>query len=165
MTRRAIDPEGWFDTGDLGCLTESGDLCFAGRAKDTIVLSGGENVEPTRVEAALLASPLIEQAIVVGQDRKTLAALLLPQPEAVVRELGGSPDRALLAARPEVRERLRREAISCTERMKPEERVARVALLAEPLDPASGLLTQTLKPRRHRIVERHRDRIEQAYSS
>jgi long-chain acyl-CoA synthetase len=167
LTRRAIDADGWFDTGDLGWMTEFGDLCFAGRAKETIVLSGGENVEPSRVEAALLTSPLIEQAIVVGQDRKTLAALIVPAPEPLAQALGSgaTADRVALAERPDARERLRREAIARTERMKPEERVARVVVLSEPLDPSNGLLTQTLKPKRHAIVARFRDRIEDAYAS
>jgi long-chain acyl-CoA synthetase len=146
LTRRVLSPDGWFDTGDLGYLTEEGDLVFRGRAKETIVLSGGENVEPSRVEEAILSSPLVEQAIVVGQDRKTLAALVLPNPEGVAKALGTPADaaRADLAKREDVRERLRKECVERTSRLKPEEKVARITLLSEPLDTANGMLTQTL---------------------
>jgi long-chain acyl-CoA synthetase len=164
LTRRVMDAEGWFDTGDLGLLTEYGDLCFRGRAKETVVLSGGENVEPSHVEERLLASPLIAQAVVVGQDRKTLSALLLPDPEGVEKALGlsGLAD-AALAAHPEVRRRLKEEAIARTASLKPYERVSRVSLLPEPLDLANGCLTQTMKVRRHVVAERFRGLIEEAY--
>jgi long-chain acyl-CoA synthetase len=166
LTRRVIDAGGWFDTGDLGLLTEAGDLCFRGRLKETIVLAGGENVEPTVVEAALLVSPYVAQAIVVGQDRKLLAALVLPEAVAVGAHLGLSEDAspADLAADPRVRELMRRECRARTAALRPYERIRHVALLPEALDTANGLLTQTLKPRRHVIVERFADRIEEAYA-
>jgi long-chain acyl-CoA synthetase len=164
-TSRAIDGDGWFDTGDLGMLTEDGDLCFRGRAKETIVLSGGENVEPGRVEGALLTCPLLEQVIVVGQDRKALAALLVPEPAEAAKALGlaETPSRADLAARADLAELLRREAIERTSKLKPEERVTRVAVLPEALDVENGCLTQTLKPRRHVIVERFAALIDRTY--
>jgi long-chain acyl-CoA synthetase len=166
LTKKAIDAEGWFDTGDLGFLTEAGDLVFCGRAKETIVLSGGENVEPGHVEESILASPLVEQAVVVGQDRKTLAALVLPEPEATAKALGlaQAPSRADLAAMPAARTLLKDEIVRRTADLKPFERVARVALLGEPLDPSNGCLTQTLKPKRHVIVERFASLIEEAYA-
>ncbi len=165
LTRRAITPDGWFDTGDLGALTPYGDLCFRGRSKETIVLLGGENVEPGRVEEALLASPLIEQVIVVGQDRKTLAALVLPRADALARalHLPAPLAPAEAAARDDVRERFQREALERTERLMPFERVGRVALLPEALDPSNGCLTATLKPKRHVIAERFAALIAQAY--
>jgi long-chain acyl-CoA synthetase len=167
LTREVLDGDGWFNTGDLGFLTEAGDLCFHGRAKETIVLSGGENVEPSHVEAVLLASPLLSQAIVVGQDRKTLAALLLPEPEPVARALGlpDVPDPAALAGRDDVRELLRQEAIRRTTPLLPFERVTRVQMLPRPLDVESGLLTQTLKLRRHVIMDRYADLVEAAYTT
>ncbi len=166
LTRGVIDADGWFDTGDLGMMTEYGDLCFRGRIKETIVLKGGENIEPTNVEQALLASPLIEQAIVVGQDQKVLAALLLPDPIEVPKALGlGDMDAAALAEREDVRELLRKEARVRTSALKGFERITRIALLPEMLDSANGLLTQTLKPRRHVIVERFGKLIEEAYEA
>lgn len=71
--------DGWLCTGDLGRLTISGEIQITGRAKDTIVLTGGENIEPEPIENKLLEEQLIQQVIVVGQDRKTLGALIVPQ--------------------------------------------------------------------------------------
>lgn len=77
-TKEAIDSEGYFNTGDLGKLNHSGDIIITGRAKDTIVLSNGENVEPEPIEQKIVENcPLIDQAVLVGQDQRYLAALLV----------------------------------------------------------------------------------------
>ena len=167
LTARAVDGEGWFDTGDLGALTPAGDLVFRGRLKETIVLSGGENVEPCRVEEALQPSPLIEQVVVVGQDRKNLAALVLPRADELAKALGWpAPQTAAEAARrPEAKALLQAEVSRRTAGLMPFEQVGRVALLPEPLDVAGGLLTPTLKLRRHLIVERYKALIEGAYDA
>ncbi|MEX1317632.1 MAG: AMP-binding protein, partial [Synechococcaceae cyanobacterium] len=82
-TARVLDGEGWFDTGDLGRLLPDGCLVLTGRAKDTIVLSSGENIEPGPLEEALVASELIEQVMLVGHDRKQLGALVVPRRESL----------------------------------------------------------------------------------
>ena len=167
LTAEVLTEEGWFDTGDLGMLTHAGDLCFRGRQKETIVLRGGENVDPGAVEESILASPLIAQAIVVGQDQKQLAALVVPNAEMVARELNVIVEGGLngLADLPDVVQRLRQEVQARTAHLKPFERVHRLAVLHEELTPEAGTLTQTLKPRRHVIVERLRDAIEAAYAT
>lgn len=78
LTKAMIDSEGWLNTGDLGIWTHKGEFAIRGRAKDTIVLSGGENIEPVPIEARLRESEYIEQAVVLGQDQKYLAALIVP---------------------------------------------------------------------------------------
>ena len=166
LTRQVIKEGGWFDTGDLGLMTEAGDLCFRGRIKETIVLAGGENVEPSAVEEALLGSPLIEQAIVVGQDRKVLAALVVPDRAEVCARLGLDAElgQADLAVHPRVLELLRDECRVRTAGRKSFEHITRIALLPEVLDSEHGTLTQTLKPRRHVIVARFSTQIEEAYA-
>ena len=77
-TRAVLDEEGWFNTGDLGIKTVRGELRIVGRQKDTIVLLGGENIEPVPMEMRLTESPYIDQAVVVGQDQKYLGALIVP---------------------------------------------------------------------------------------
>lgn len=78
LTKATIDSYGWLNTGDLGMLTYDNEIKITGRAKDTIVLSGGENIEPLVIENALCGSKYIETAMVVGQDKRYLAALIIP---------------------------------------------------------------------------------------
>jgi long-chain acyl-CoA synthetase len=77
LTRLVLDEHGWLNTGDLGIWTHHGEFALSGRAKDTIVLAGGENLEPVPIEAKLCESDFIEQAIVLGQDKKYLGALIV----------------------------------------------------------------------------------------
>jgi long-chain acyl-CoA synthetase len=159
-TAKVLSAEGWFDTGDLGRLLPDGSLVLTGRAKDTIVLSSGENIEPGPLEEALLELPLVEQVMLVGQDRKSLGALLVPRQEALAdwaalqqppvrHDPNGPADAALLNA-------LTRHFNRALERRngsRANERLAGVALV-EPFSIENGLLTQTLKQRRDRIAER-----------
>ena len=78
QTAEVISEDGWFNTGDLGMLTHNGELKLTGRVKDTIVLLGGENIEPAPIEDRLRESLHIEQAVVLGQDQKYIAALIVP---------------------------------------------------------------------------------------
>jgi long-chain acyl-CoA synthetase len=167
---KAIDAEGWFDTGDLGLLLADGSLVLTGRAKDTIVLSSGENIEPGPLEEALAASPLIEQVMLVGQDRKQLAALLVPRAEplqawaegqGLVLPLGAEgagADPALLKALTRDCNRV----LAARPGSRPDERLAGVALVA-PFTIENGLLTQTLKQRRDRITARDQGAIAALY--
>ncbi len=77
LTDKVLDKDGWLNTGDLGMWTHHGEFTIAGRAKDTIVLSGGENLEPVPIEAKLCESEFIESAIVLGQDKRYLGALIV----------------------------------------------------------------------------------------
>jgi len=85
-TNKAVDPYGWFDTGDLGRINPTtGDLILTGRAKDTIVLSNGENIEPVPIEDAIMSeSPLIEQIMLSGQDGRRLVAIGVLSPNELV---------------------------------------------------------------------------------
>ena len=82
-TRKAIDPEGWFDTGDLGWISKDGNVVLTGRAKDTIVLTNGENIEPQPIEDACARSKYIDQIMLVGQDQRSLGALIVPNLDAL----------------------------------------------------------------------------------
>lgn len=167
---KAIDAEGWFDTGDLGLLMADGSLVLTGRAKDTIVLSSGENIEPGPLEEALAASPLVEQVMLVGQDRKQLAALLVPRAEpleAWARAQGLSLPQGAQGdgADPALLKALNRECnrvLAARAGSRPDERLAGVALVA-PFTIDNGLLTQTLKQRRDRITARDQAAIATLY--
>lgn len=82
-TKAVLDSDGWLNSGDLGIMTVKGELRIVGRAKDTIVLLGGENIEPVPMEQKLAESPYIEQAVIVGQDQKYLSALIVPDYDAL----------------------------------------------------------------------------------
>ncbi|MFP4644485.1 MAG: AMP-dependent synthetase/ligase [Spirochaetales bacterium] len=87
QTQAVLSEDGWLNTGDLGMLTIDGELKITGRAKDTIVLRGGENIEPLPIEQKLRESELIDQAVVLGQDQKFLAAIIVPNEEALQEAL------------------------------------------------------------------------------
>jgi long-chain acyl-CoA synthetase len=180
-TAKALDGEGWFDTGDLGYLLADGSLVLSGRAKDTIVLSSGENIEPGPLEECLVACSLVEQVMVVGQDRKSLGALVVPRPEALrdyARELGlplpvenppaePAPATATVALdtaalRKAITGRLNRR-LAARPGSRADERLAGVALV-EPFSLENGLLTQTLKQRRDRIASRDAAAIDSIYA-
>ena len=167
---KVLDADGWFDTGDLGMLLPDGSVALTGRAKDTIVLSSGENIEPGPLEEALVASPLIEQVMLVGQDERQLGALIVPRPEAILAwakdsgvtvadDLGGQPGNPAL---------LRLLMRECNRLLKQragsrgDERLTGVVLV-DPFSIENGLLTQTLKQRRDRITSRDQRLIDFLY--
>ncbi len=175
-TAKVLDGEGWFDTGDLGLLMADGTLVLTGRAKDTIVLSSGENIEPGPLEDALTALPMVEQVMVVGQDRRQLGLLLVPKAEALdawasAQGLPGSKgseagEAGPLPADPALLKALSREfnrVLAARAGSRPDERLAGVAVVA-PFTIENGLLTQTLKQRRDRIAKRDAAAIEALYS-
>lgn len=89
LTAKVIDKDGWFDTGDLGMLTLDGEITLRGRKKDTIVLRGGENIEPLPIEMRIAESQYISQAVVIGQnssgqDQRYLAALIVPSKDELL---------------------------------------------------------------------------------
>lgn len=83
LTAKVINEEGWLDTGDLAMMTIHNEICIKGRIKDTIVLRGGENLEPLPIETKLSESKFIKQAVVVGQDMRYLAALIIVDEDEV----------------------------------------------------------------------------------
>ncbi|OJF76070.1 MAG: long-chain fatty acid--CoA ligase [Treponema sp. CETP13] len=85
LTAEVIDKDGWLNTGDLGTLTWDNEVKITGRAKDTIVLLGGENIEPHDIEAAIQESDFIENVVLLGQDKKFLGALIVPQKDVLIQ--------------------------------------------------------------------------------
>lgn len=83
LTAKAINKEGWLDTGDLGLLTIYNELVLRGRKKDTIVLRGGENVEPLPIEMRITESRFVSQCVVMGQDARYLGAMIVPAQEEI----------------------------------------------------------------------------------
>ena len=131
----AVIRDGWLHTGDIGALDPDGCLRITDRKKDMIVLSGGENVSPARIEGMLVAAPEIAQAVVLGEGRAGLTALVVPAE--------GCDEKAVAAAVNHVNQRL-----SVTERIR------RHAVVA-PFTIDNGLLTATQKVKRHLVREAH----------
>lgn len=161
-TKKAIDPDGWFDSGDLGWVTPQGDLTITGRAKDTIVLTNGENIEPLPIENACLRSPYIDQIMLLGQDQKVLGALIVPNMEAL--EVWAKTENVTLELHSKVvqdliRKELNREVMN-RPGYRPDDRIGPFVLLEEPFTIENGLLTQTLKVRRDVVRNRYRSMID-----
>jgi long-chain acyl-CoA synthetase len=169
-TAKAIDSEGWFNSGDLGMVTAANDLIITGRAKDTIVLTNGENIEPQPIENACLRSPYIDQVTLVGQDQKVLGALIVPNAEALekwaieqgITETHSSP----LMTHPSVQDLFRQEVnrlVKDRPGYRPDDRIGPIRLIAEPFTIENGLLTQTLKIRRNVVMERYQGIIDEMF--
>ena len=164
-TAAVLTADGWLDTGDIGTLTVNGEIRITGRAKDTVVLLGGENVEPEPIEDLVRQSDYIEHVMVVGQDQRFLGALVVPNVETVApfaAEHGVSGgDLAALAASPEVQRLIQEEVqsrVNARNGFKSYERIARIALLDQPFA-VGDQLTHTLKMRRHVISAQYEQRI------
>lgn len=141
LTAAVLSPDGWLNTGDLGMLTRDDEIKITGRAKDTIVLRGGENVEPAPIEEKMRESDWISQCMVVGQDQKYLAALVVPPQEAVMAfaKENNVPvvDYESLLSQPEVVEVVANEIADLVgphSGFKPFERVFKFKLLAKPFE-------------------------------
>ncbi|MDR1901492.1 MAG: long-chain fatty acid--CoA ligase [Treponema sp.] len=156
-TAAVLSPDGWLNTGDIGMMSRDNELRITGRAKDTIVLRGGENVEPVPIEKKIQESDWIFQCMVVGQDQKYLAALIVPVQEAMMNfaEENNIPivDYELLLAQPEINELIANDVahlINPNTGFKPFERVYKFRLIPKPFEIGVELSAkQELK--RHKI--------------
>ena len=172
-TAKAIDPQGWFDTGDLGYVSKWDDLVITGRAKDTIVLTNGENIEPQPIEDACLRSAYIDQVVLVGQDQKQLGVLIVPNLSAL-EAAGLIPTAAnLVDILPELHNskirNLYREELNREVQNRPgysvNDRIGVFEFLPEPFTIDNGLLTQTFKIRRNTVFERYQDIIVKMFAN
>ncbi|OKI39791.1 AMP-dependent synthetase [Streptomyces sp. CB03578] len=163
----AADAEGWFPTGDIGRLDEDGFLWLTDRKKELIITSNGKNVSPALVENTVKEHPLIGQALVHGDGRSYLVALLVLDAElapawAAARGIeADSP--AALAAHPEVRQEIARAVEAANARLNRTEQIKRYRLLTEEWGPDSGELTPSLKLRRRVVREKYGPLIEALY--
>jgi long-chain acyl-CoA synthetase len=157
---------GWLHTGDLGRVDEDGYVWITGRKKELIVTSAGKNVAPVLLESLLTKDSLIEQAMVIGDDRSFLTALIFPNITHVRQQLPSlSADltdaQALL--QPEVQELFTKRIEQCLTDVSYHEQVRRFTLLERPLSIEKGELTPKLSLRRE-VIQRHfADEIEQMY--
>lgn len=158
--------DGWLHTGDVGHVDPDGFVSITDRLKDIIVTANGKNVAPQAVEAALMADPVFEQAIVVGDARPCLVAVLQPSRDGwttLATELGLSDDPTALAVDPAVREALTRRAADLTSGLAHHEQVRGVVVAHDRITMVNGMVTATMKLRRRTIERAFAGQIDQLY--
>lgn len=168
-TAASINESGWFRTGDVGRVDRSGYLFVTDRKRDLIVTSNGDNVAPRPIETLLAASELFEQAVVLGDGKPMVGALLVPNLErlaSVAADADGKADELVppgLFAHPDVRRAVQEQIDAVNERLAEPSRIGAWTLLAEPFRVEDGTLTPTQKVRRKEIRRRYAGEIEAMY--
>jgi len=152
---------GWLNTGDLGIFTVNGCLKIVGRTKETIVLLGGENVEPVPIETKILESEWIDQCMVVGQDKKYLSVLVYPnvgKADSLLKSQKFANELDLIKKlESEVKSKINTQS-----GFKSFERIVGIIVVPKPFE-VGDELTAKLSLKRHTITEKYQDRIEDLY--
>ncbi|WP_298805563.1 long-chain fatty acid--CoA ligase [uncultured Pseudokineococcus sp.] len=166
-TREVLDDDGWFATGDLGSLDADGYLTITGRSKDILVTSSGKNVSPGPLEDSLRAHPLVSQAVVVGDGRSSVGALVTLDQEALDAWLAqaGRPaaPAADLVEDPDLLAELRRAVDAANESVSSAEGIRRLRVLPVDLTEEGGQLTPSMKVKRGVVLEEFADEVEAMY--
>ena len=167
-TREALDAEGWLHSGDIGELDGEGFLRITDRKKELIITSGGKNVGPQILENKLKQIPVVSQAVVLGDRRNYLAALLTLDPlrAPIEAEAAGSPyrDPKDLAGCEVFRAHLEKQVEEVNRTLARYETIKRFTILPQELSIEAGELTPTLKLKRRVIHQNHAAEIERLYS-
>jgi long-chain acyl-CoA synthetase len=166
-TAETLDAEGWLHSGDVGVLDERGYLQITDRKKELIITSGGENVAPQLVESVIKSIPVVSQAVVVGDRRKFLTALLTLDPEKIPVAAKEAGCEALDVSTVLRDERfvayLQREIDRVNTKLARVQTVKKFAVIDREFTVEGGELTPTLKIRRKAIVEKYRSEIARLY--
>jgi long-chain acyl-CoA synthetase len=165
---REVLRDGWLATGDIGRFDEHGCLVITDRKKEVLKTSGGKMVPPQPIENLLRADRFIGQAVVIGERRHFISALIVPNFDqirsyAVIKGIAGT-DVAALLRHPRIVNLFERRIAALNERLPRYERVRRFRLLEREFTVEAGEITPTLKPRRKVIEERYRSLIESMYT-
>jgi long-chain acyl-CoA synthetase len=167
-TKKAFTEDGWFKTGDIGMLSSDGFLTITDRKKDIIVTAGGKNVAPQNIENVLMLDPFIEQVVVIGDRKKFVSALVVPNFAELARWADGAgigyKNNKELVATERVNEMMTQridEAQLLSARF---EKVKKFTLLSEPFSEERGEMTAAMKFNRRVIEERYSQEIEKMYA-
>ncbi len=167
-TKEAFTEDGWFKTGDIGVFDSEGFLTITDRKKELFVNSGGKNIAPHPIEVALLAKPYIDQVCLVGDGRRYITALIVPD----FKELGRfAKEKNIayrtpgeLAAKPEVYELIKKQVDETNKGLARYEQLKYFTVLGQPFSVETGELTPTMKTKRRVVCEKYKDVIEAMYS-
>lgn len=161
--------DGWFRTGDVGEIDADGFLHVTERIKDLIITSGGENVAPQHIESVLEVDPFIEHVVAIGDHRKYLTAIVVPQFAALEAHARAQAipfaSRSELVKRPEVVDLYRTRLENLSTELAPYERLRDFTLLDHELTQEGGELTPTQKVKRKAIVTKYADLVEAMYKT
>ena len=155
--------DGWLLSGDLGTFDADGFLTITGRKKDIIITAGGKNIAPKDIEAAIKDNPLVSEAVLIGDRRKYLTALVTLDPDAAAtyadhHHIAGPPHLS-----PEIRREIQATVDGVNKRVARVEGVKKFAILARELSIESGELTGTLKVKRNQVAEHFAEEIDALY--
>ena len=166
-TSELLDTEGWMHSGDLGSLDADGYLRLTGRKKDLIITAAGQNIAPQDIEMELKSHPLVSEAVVVGEGRRYLTALLIVD-AAVLADWAHERDKVAdyeeLVADPDLRAEIDTLISEVNARRSRVEGIRKVRILAHELTVAAGELTPTLKVKRGTVCDSNRSLIEEMYA-
>jgi long-chain acyl-CoA synthetase len=167
-TREVLSDDGWFKTGDIGYLDKDNYLFITDRKKDLLKTAAGKFVAPQPIENTLKTSPYILNAMVVGDQRKFVVALIVPNPVTVSARLAEDglkfPSNAELAAHPATHSLIEKEVARLTTHLAQYETIKRFALLADDFTFDGGSLTFTMKLKRRVVEQQYSDVIDKLYA-
>jgi long-chain acyl-CoA synthetase len=165
-TDQALE-DGWLHTGDLGRLDEDGFLFITGRKKDIIITAGGKNITPANLENGLKQNRWVSQAVVIGDRRPYLTALVTLDPEeapALAAQLGlDGADVAAMAQDERVRAEIQKALDEVNSHVGPVEQIKRFEILDHDLTQETGELTPTLKVKRNVVHEKYAGVVDRIY--
>jgi len=162
-TKDAFTKDGYFKTGDIGRIDGDGFLYITDRKKELIVMSNGKKVAPQPIENQLKTRPGIGNAVLVGNNRPYIAALLSPDLEAL-RKVSKTPDAAATLAHPDVQALLARHVAEVNEALSQYEKIKRFRVLPAELSPETGEITPSLKVMRRVVDEKYKVLIASLYA-
>ncbi|CAM3992515.1 long-chain fatty acid--CoA ligase [Kibdelosporangium persicum] len=166
-TAATVDADGWLHTGDVGELSDDGFLTITDRKKDIIITAGGKNISPSEIENLLKVSPYVREAVVIGDKRKYLTALIGIELDTVgnwaTRRNLAYTTYADLSEKPEVHALIRTVVSAANKELAQVEQIKRFTLISKELDHEDGELTATQKVKRKAIERRFHAEIEAMY--